>query len=85
MYSLVLVFLRKRERRAFRRLLQQTRLSVDASGEGMFGIDDRGMISFVNDAALRMLDYEKGALAGKPAHLVLHQDWSRKEHHALES
>lgn len=38
---------------------------MDSATEGIVGLDDRGDIVFVNDAALTMLGYLKGELIGK--------------------
>ena len=46
---------------------------LDASSEGMYGMDTEGKISFVNKAAVRILDFEsKKEFIGKNAHELFH-------------
>ncbi|MDD4881299.1 MAG: ATP-binding protein, partial [Gallionellaceae bacterium] len=51
---------------------QKSRLILDASASGLYGIDTSGQISFVNPAASRLLGYEPDALIGRPVHATLH-------------
>jgi diguanylate cyclase (GGDEF)-like protein/PAS domain S-box-containing protein len=49
------------------------RLLLDSAAEGIYGLDLNGRFSFVNKAALRMLDYaDEGELIGKNAHQQIH-------------
>jgi diguanylate cyclase (GGDEF)-like protein/PAS domain S-box-containing protein len=42
-------------------------------GEGIYGVDDSGLISFINPAGLSILDYStEDELVGKPAHKLFH-------------
>jgi PAS domain S-box-containing protein len=49
----------------------QAQLILQAAGEGIYGVDRRGHIVFVNPAAARMLDATVPALLGQPLHAVL--------------
>jgi PAS domain S-box-containing protein len=53
-------------------LSRQQEILLDSVADGIFGVDNRGMISFANPAAARMLGTEAEALKGKPVHEVLH-------------
>lgn len=45
-------------------------LILSSAGEGICGVDHRGMITFVNPAAARMLDYSQEEMIGRPSHTV---------------
>ncbi|MFA5081565.1 MAG: PAS domain S-box protein [Hydrogenophilaceae bacterium] len=51
---------------------QMSRLILDASANGLYGIDISGRIIFVNPAASHLLGYEPAALVGRPVHATLH-------------
>ena len=48
-------------------------LLLHAAGEGIFGLDQQGNISFVNPATARITGWDATALKGKPASTILHQ------------
>ncbi len=52
----------------------ETRLRtiLDSAAEGIYGIDREGITTFVNPAAARMIDRERGELIGKPHHENFH-------------
>ena len=49
-----------------------SRLLLDASASGLYGMDTDGRIVFINDAACQMLGYSKEKLLGRPVHATLH-------------
>jgi PAS domain S-box-containing protein len=49
----------------------QAQLILQAAGEGIYGVDRRGHVVFMNPAAARMLGVEVPALLGRPLHDVL--------------
>ncbi len=51
---------------------RQNKLILAAAGEGIYGIDIDGFVTFVNPAAADLLDWEADALIGQPGHEVLH-------------
>jgi diguanylate cyclase (GGDEF)-like protein/PAS domain S-box-containing protein len=53
------------------RLHRQTELILSSAGEGIFGLDADGMITFANPTALSTLGYEKKELLGKGAHTTI--------------
>jgi formate hydrogenlyase transcriptional activator len=53
-------------------LKRQNELILQAAGEGIYGVDNKGMTIFVNPAAARMLGWEADALIGQPMHALLH-------------
>jgi PAS domain S-box-containing protein len=54
------------------RLAHRNKLLLDAAGEGIFGIDNAGKVSFINPAALAMLRASADDLIGKSAHGLIH-------------
>lgn len=63
---------RERDKQTIQRLLHQNELILNAAGEGIYGVDRRGLITFINTAAYDMLGWEAGALIGQSAHALLH-------------
>ena len=51
---------------------ERTRLILESSAEGIFGVDTEGKISFVNPAACRMLGFSAEELIGQPSHATFH-------------
>ncbi len=64
---------RKRTEEALHWLSRQVRLILNSAGEGIFGLDLDGSISFVNPAAARTLGYAENELVGQPHHELFHQ------------
>jgi PAS domain S-box-containing protein len=59
------------------RLATNIRQLLDASGEGVYGLDARGVVTFVNRRGSEMLGYEPGELVGRVMHEVTH--YSRRD------
>ncbi|MBI4028188.1 MAG: PAS domain S-box protein, partial [Verrucomicrobia bacterium] len=53
-------------------LLRQNTLLLESIGEGVFGVDARGDITFINPAALRMLGCDAADLIGRCSHTTFH-------------
>lgn len=53
-------------------LRRQHQLILNAVGEGIYGLDLEGKVTFVNPAAAAMIDWEIGDLIGQSMHAVLH-------------
>ncbi len=49
-----------------------SRLILESSADGIYGIDLEGRISFINTAACRMLGHAPTELIGQPAHPAIH-------------
>ncbi len=54
------------------RLKKQLELIVDSAGEGIFGLDINGNVTFLNKAASIMLGWESTDLIGKSHHDLVH-------------
>ena len=53
-------------------LRRQHQLILNAVGEGVYGLDLKGHVTFVNPAAAAMIDWPMEELIGKSMHAVLH-------------
>jgi PAS domain S-box-containing protein len=51
---------------------ERSRLLLESTKEGIFGIDLDGLTTFVNPAAAKMLEYSEDELVGKPMHSTVH-------------
>jgi len=51
---------------------ERTRLILESSAEGIFGVDTEGSIGFVNPAACRMLGFTAEELLRQPSHSLIH-------------
>ena len=60
------------------RLHQHNQMILSAAGEGVYGIDLEGVITFMNPAAAKMFGWPSEALIGQLAHVVLHHSRSDK-------
>ena len=67
-----------------RQLSQQNQMILAAAGEGIFGIDINGMITFVNPASCQMLGWQAGELIGKQAHSTIHHSRSSGQPYPTE-
>ena len=57
---------------ALEQLRRQQQLILNAVGEGVYGLDLAGNVTFVNPAAAAMIDWPVEELIGKSMHKVLH-------------
>ena len=58
--------------RSLRKLAQQSDLLVNSVGDGIYGVDRDGVVTFVNPAAARVLGYPPHELIGREAHTTFH-------------
>jgi PAS domain S-box-containing protein len=63
---------RKKAEEELIRVYQQNQLILNAAGEGIVGLDEKGTITFANPAALETLGYEEEELVGKDLHRTIH-------------
>lgn len=62
--------LRDDEERA--RLQRRFKLILDSAGNGIFGLDQKGKVTFVNEAALLMLGFTEDEILNKSHHKLVH-------------
>jgi PAS domain S-box-containing protein len=55
-----------------KRIKRQMELILESAGEGIFGLDIKGKVTFVNQAAALMLGWEPDELIGKAHHALIH-------------
>lgn len=67
-----LIYDLKRALDALEKLRYKNELILNSAGEGIFGLDQHGFITFCNPAAAGMLGYTIEDLIGKDAHDILH-------------
>ncbi|MGB3492361.1 MAG: PAS domain-containing protein, partial [Elainellaceae cyanobacterium] len=58
------------------RLRRQQQLILNAVGDGVYGLDVEGNVTFVNPAAAAMIDWPMEDLIGKSMHAVLHHSYA---------
>ena len=63
---------RRRAEEALTRLSRQHQLILEAAGEGIYGVDWQGKVTFINPAAAQMLGWEVEALIGQVMHDRIH-------------
>lgn len=63
---------RKAAEKALTEAEERSRLLLESVGEGIFGIDSSGKMTFANPAALRMLGYREEELLGQKIHPIIH-------------
>jgi PAS domain S-box-containing protein len=51
---------------------ERQRMILESTGEGIFGVDDRGRLMFINEAGATLLGYDKAELYGQPIHDLIH-------------
>ncbi|MDR3555753.1 MAG: PAS domain S-box protein [Syntrophobacteraceae bacterium] len=54
---------------------RRNQLILDMAQEGIVGLDEKGIVTFANTAALSTLGYEAGELIGKNFHLTVHHSF----------
>jgi PAS domain S-box-containing protein len=64
---------RKRAEDEVARIGRRSELLLNSAGDGIFGIDLQGAITFVNNAAARLTGWPAGELIGKQVSTLLHQ------------
>ena len=62
----------KRAEDALRQSETRFRLLLDSAGEGIYGLDNEGRCTFVNEAAQAMLGYTRDELLGREMHSLIH-------------
>ena len=71
--------LRQQSEEELDRLARQHELILNAAGEGIFGVDRHGVITFVNPAAARMLVADSADLIGQRHHSLLQAGAAEEE------
>ncbi|MEN8613889.1 PocR ligand-binding domain-containing protein [Dehalogenimonas sp. THU2] len=64
---------------------ERCHLLLQSASEGFFGVDTNGRMTFINQAALKMLRYEEKELIGAPVHGKIHHSYSDNTPYPIES
>ncbi len=71
------IYVTNRSKEVFRQSEESKRLLLHAVGDGIFGVDTSGKLTFVNPAALRMLGFTEEEMLCQSVHSLVHH--SRKD------
>jgi two-component system, sensor histidine kinase and response regulator len=63
---------------------EHSRLILESSADGLYGVDVEGRTTFVNPAACAMLGYTPEQLLGRPSHEILHHSYADGRHYPME-
>ncbi len=63
---------RREAESALLKLSRQTNMILNSAGDGIFGLDREGRLTFVNRASARMLGYEPEEIIGRNVHELCH-------------
>ncbi|MCG8428857.1 MAG: EAL domain-containing protein [Chromatiales bacterium] len=63
---------RSRTQKMLEKVSSENRLLLDSAGEGIFGIDTQGRLTFINPAALQLLGWSGDELLGNSMHKITH-------------
>lgn len=63
---------------------ERSRLILKSAGDGIFGVNDGGKLTFVNPAALKMLGFSKAELMGQAIHPIIHHSRQDGSHYPEE-
>ncbi|MEM9566975.1 MAG: PAS domain-containing sensor histidine kinase [Cyanobacteria bacterium P01_E01_bin.34] len=66
-------------------LRRQHQLILNSVGEGVYGLDINGNVTFVNPAAAEMIGWDMADLIGQSMHAVLHHSHSDGTHYPRET
>ena len=64
-----------------RKVQERSQLILDSAGEGIFGLDHSGNVTFVNPAAADMLGFTIDELVGQPMHQLVHHSYPDGSHY----
>lgn len=70
--------------RVFQEFERENQLILDAVGEGIYGVDEKGITTFVNPAAERILGFSAAELAGRNMHSMIHHSRANGSHFSIE-
>jgi diguanylate cyclase (GGDEF)-like protein/PAS domain S-box-containing protein len=68
----VITYVTDRSNKIIRQAEEDKRLLLNAAGEGIFGVDTTGLVTFINPAALRMCGFAIEEMLGQNVHNLIH-------------
>jgi len=66
---------RKKSEEELKKLSHQISLILNSTGEGIYGVDMNGQVTFINPAGARMLGYKVDELLGRQSHATWHHHY----------
>jgi PAS domain S-box-containing protein len=63
---------------------ERSNLILKSAGDGIFGVNDDGHLTFVNPAALKMLGFSEAELMGRAIHPIIHHSRQDGSHYPEE-
>ncbi len=75
---------RKQAEQEIRRLSTQNALILNSAGEGIYGLDNQGKVTFFNQAAQRLTGWRIEDVQGKVVHPLLHHSTAEGMPHPVE-
>jgi diguanylate cyclase (GGDEF)-like protein/PAS domain S-box-containing protein len=79
-----IIYIADRSQKAIRQSEESKRLLLHAAGEGIFGVDATGQLTFVNPAALRMLEFSEEEMLGQSTHALIHHSHEDGSNYLVE-
>jgi diguanylate cyclase (GGDEF)-like protein/PAS domain S-box-containing protein len=78
------IYVMDRSKAAIRESEESRHLLLDAAGEGIFGVDTTGQVTFINPAALRMLGFAEEEMLGQKVHALIHHSHNDGSNYPVE-
>ena len=79
-----IIYVTDRSKEVFRQSEESKRLLLHAVGDGIFGVDTTGQVTFVNPAALRMLGFAEEEMLCQNVHSLIHHSHEDGSNYPIE-
>ncbi len=79
-----IIYIMDRSKEILRQSEEDKRLLLNAAGEGIFGVDTAGQVTFINPAALRMFGFAIEEMLGQRAHVLIHHSHKDGSNYPVE-
>ncbi|MEI7638923.1 MAG: diguanylate cyclase [Syntrophus sp. (in: bacteria)] len=79
-----IIYVTDRSKASIRESEESKRLLLNAAGDGIFGVDITGRVTFVNSATLCMLGFSEEEMLGQSAHALIHHSRNDGSNYPLE-
>ena len=80
-----IIYVIDRSKETIRQSEEDKHLLLHAAGEGIFGVDTTGKVTFINPAALRMLGFDADEMLGRSAHALIHHSHQDGSNYPVEA
>jgi PAS domain S-box-containing protein len=78
------IYVTNRSKEIFRQSEESKRLLLHAVGDGIFGVDTTGQVTFINPAALRMLGFAEEEMLHQNVHSLIHHSHNDGSDYPIE-